>query len=78
MKLTGLVFEIQKDCTKLMLWQLKVMQRSVGRPSVSFNDTLLRGANIDNIIELKTAMLYRDDWRKRTEHLQEEPRPKYK
>ena len=77
MKLAGhCIRHPEEIASQLVLWQPTVGQRSVGRQPVSFIDILLSDANIDNIEELRTAMLDRDGWRKRAEHLRVEARPK--
>ena len=76
MKLAGhCIRHPEEISSQLVLWQPAAGQRSVGRQAVSFIDTLLRDANIDNIDELRTVMLDRDDWRKRAESLRVEARP---
>ena len=77
MKLAGhCVRHPEEIASKLVLWQPVAGRRNVGRQSVSFIETLYRDTNLDNINDLKTAMLDRDDWKKRAEHLRVKARPK--
>ena len=77
MKLAGhCIRHPEEIASKLLLWQPAVGRRSAGGQPFSFVDTLLKDAIIDSINELKTAILDRNDWRKRAEHLRAEVRPK--
>ena len=66
----------EEEASKLVFWQPALGQRNVGRRAVTYIDTLLRDTNLDNVDELKTAMMDREDWRSRTDSKRVEARPK--
>ena len=77
MKLAGNCIQHPEEiASKLVLWQPAVGRRSVGRYTASFIDALLKENNIDNINELKTSMLSRNNWKKHAKHLRVGTRPK--
>ena len=66
----------EEEASKLVLWQPTQGYRKRGRRAVNYIDTLLEDAGLENISELKTAMLDRDGWRERAAFRRAEARPK--
>ena len=68
MKIAGHSVRPQKEETsKLTMWQPAHGKRSVGRRKLSYIDTLLHNTGLDNVGELRAAMMHRDTWRRLTD-----------
>ena len=77
MKLAGhLVRHPEEVASCLILWQPSTGTKKRGRQKRTFIDTLLQDTEVDNVNELKTAMLDRNGWGNRTEVLRVDARPK--
>ena len=66
MKLAGhCVRHADEEASKLILWEPSQGRSNVGRRAVTYIDNLKNDTGMDNINELKTAMMERSDWRQR-------------
>ena len=66
----------EEVASQLVLWQPTFGHRNVGRQAVTYIDTLMNDTNLGSVEELKTAMMDREGWKKRTELMRAEARPK--
>ena len=66
----------EEEASKLTLWQPAHGKRSVERRKLSYIDTLLNDTGLDNVRELRVAMIYRDTWRRLTDFKRVGARPK--
>ena len=66
----------EEVASQLVLWQPAHGHRNVGRRAVTYIDTLMKDTNLESIEELRTAMMDREGWKKRTESMRAEARPK--
>ena len=66
----------EEVASQLVLWQPKVGHRNVGRPAITYIDTLMDDTNLESVEELRTAMMNREGWMRRAESKRDEVRPK--
>ena len=66
----------EEEASKLVLWQPKRGKRNKGRQAVTYIDTLIEDTGIDNVEELRTAMMDRKEWRSRAASRRAQARPK--
>ena len=66
----------EEEASKLTLWQPAHGKRSVERRKLSYIDTLLNDTGLDNVGELRVAMIYRDTWRRLMDFKRVGARPK--
>ena len=66
----------EEEASKLTLWQPIHGKRSAGRRKLSHIDTILNDTGLDNVGELRAAMIHRDTWRRLTDLRQVGARPK--
>ena len=66
----------EEEASKLVLWQPKRGKRNKGRQAVTYIDTLMEDTGIDNVEELRTAMMDRKEWRSRAASRRAQARPK--
>ena len=77
MKIAGhCVRHQEEEASKLTLWQPVDGKRSVGRRKLSYIKTLLNDTGLDNVGELRAAMIHRDTWRRPTDLRRVGARPK--
>ena len=55
----------EEEASKLVLWHPKQGKRKKGRQAVTYIDTLMEDTGIQNVEELRTAMMDRNGWRSR-------------
>ena len=66
----------EEEASKLVLWQPTIGHMNVGRRAITYMDTLMRDTNLASVEELRTAMMDREDWRRRADSKRVETRPK--
>ena len=66
----------EEVASQLVLWEPSQGRRNVGRQAVTNTDTLLRDTGLENLDELRTAMLDRDGWKKRVDSVRANARPR--
>jgi len=66
MKIAGHCLRHEEEIAcKLVLWEPTERRRRRGRKALSYIDALLDDSGMDNVLELKTAMMDRLGWRRR-------------
>ena len=68
MRIAGHCVRHQEEiASRLILWKPKHGRPNRGRQPTTFTDMLLKDTEADNLGELKTMMLDREDWKKKVE-----------
>ena len=76
MKLAGHCIRHQEEeASKLVLWEPEKGVRNVGRGAVSYIDNLIEDTGLVTPKEIRTAMMDREGWRKRSEGVRAGARP---
>ena len=77
MKLSGhCIRHPEEVASKLVLWQPSQGRRNVGRRAVTYIDTLMKDTGLENVDEMRTAMMDREGWRKRADSVRVKDRPR--
>ena len=77
LRLSGhLVRHNEELAHNLVLWEPTGGRRNRGRQPVSYTDVLKQDTGLESIDELKTAMLDRNDWKKRIKLSRADARPR--
>ena len=76
MKLAGhCVRHPEEEASKLVLWEPDRGSKNVGRGAVTYIDNLKQDTGLETVEEIRTAMMDRSGWRKRSEEVRATARP---
>ena len=76
MKLAGhCIRHPEEEASKLVLWEPEKGVRNVGRGAVSYIDNLMEDTGLVTPKEIRSAMMDREGWRKRSEGVRAGARP---
>ena len=66
----------EEEASKLVLWQPKMGSAKVGRRAKTYIDVLLDDCNLETVDELRTAMVDREHWKRRSDSMRAKVRLK--
>ena len=76
MKLAGhCVRHPEEEASKLVLWEPDRGSKNIGRGAVTYIDNLKQDTGLETVEEIRTAMMDRSGWRKRSEEVRATARP---
>ena len=76
MKLAGhCIRHPEEEASKLVLWEPSRGKRNVGRQAVTYIDNLKRDTGMESTEEIRTAMMDKDGWRRRSNLVRAGARP---
>ena len=65
----------EEEASKLVLWEPSRGKRNVGRQAVTYIDTLKQDTGMESTQEIRTAMMDKDGWRRRSHLVRAGARP---
>ena len=76
LKLAGhCIRHLEEESSKLVLWEPSRGKRNVGRQAVTYIDTLKQDTGMESTQEIRTAMMDKDGWRRRSHLVRAGARP---